>query len=138
MGAEGIPIDTFDGLLRDLLTWDLVVPGEGSDGKTWHLVERAQQQLGVLATARGPWPAERTAYLGRQCADCRGRRLTWLREGSYVCDSCLQNRLAVHSERAHQHCPAHAQTAPVGSSPPAKDRRLSAPARPRDVPRAQD
>ncbi len=94
MGAEGIPIDTFDGLLRDLLTWDLVVPGEGSDGKTWHLVERAQQQLGVLATARGPWPAERTAYLGRQCADCRGRRLTWLREGSYVCDSCLQNRLA--------------------------------------------
>jgi hypothetical protein len=94
VGGEEIPIDTFDGLLRDLLAWDLVVPGEGDDAQTWHLVARAQQQLGVLAIGRGPWPAERTAYVGRQCADCRGRRLTWLREGSYVCDPCLQKRLA--------------------------------------------
>ena len=93
MGGEEIPIETFDGLLRDLLTWDLVVPGEGDDAQTWNLVARAQRQLGVLASARGPWPAERTAYLGRQCADCGGRRLTWLREGSYVCDPCLQKRL---------------------------------------------
>ncbi len=94
MGGEEIPIDTFDGLLRDLLAWDLVVPGEGDDAQSWQLVARAQQQLGVLAIGRGPWPVERTAYLGRRCAHCGGRRLTWLREGSYICDPCLQKRLA--------------------------------------------
>lgn len=88
MGREEIPIDTFDALLRDLLTWDLVVPAEGDDPQTWQLVARAQQRMGVLAKSRGPWPAERTAYLGRLCADCRRRQLTWRRGDAYVCDPC--------------------------------------------------
>ena len=93
MGEEEIPIDTFDAMLRDLVTWDLAVPGEGDDAQAWHLVARAQQRLGELAIARGPWPAERTVYLDRTCADCCRRRLTWLRDGTYVCDPCWQKRL---------------------------------------------
>jgi hypothetical protein len=91
MGEPEIPIGTFDALLRDLVTWELVAPGEGA--QTWHLVERAQQRLGELMTARGPWPAERTAYVGRPCADCRQRELTWLHDGTYVCNPCWQKRL---------------------------------------------
>lgn len=94
MGAQEIPIDTFDALLRNLLSWDLVVPGEGDDPQAWHLAARAQQRLGVLAMSRQPWPAERTAYVDRQCGDCGRRQLTWLREGTYVCDPCWQKRLA--------------------------------------------
>jgi hypothetical protein len=93
MGEKEIPIDTFDALLRDLVTWDLVVPGEGDDAQAWHLVARAQQRLGELMIARGPWPAERTVYLERLCADCLRRHLTWLRDGTYVCDPCWQKRL---------------------------------------------
>ena len=70
MGGKEIPIETFDALLRDLVTWDLVVRGEGDDSQTWRLVARAQQRLGELMIARGPWPAERTVYLDRLCADC--------------------------------------------------------------------
>jgi hypothetical protein len=57
MGEKEIPIETFDALLRDLVTWDLVVPSEGDDAQAWHLVARAQQRLGDLAATRGPWPA---------------------------------------------------------------------------------
>lgn len=93
MGEKEIPIETFDALLRDLVTWDLVVPSEGDDAQAWHLVARAQQRLGDLAATRGPWPAGRTAYLGRQCADCGRRQLTWVRDGTYLCDPCWQERL---------------------------------------------
>jgi hypothetical protein len=93
MGEKEIPIDTFDALLRDLVTWDLVVRGEGDDAQTWRLVARAQQRLGELMIARGPWPAERTVYLDRLCADCGRRHLTWVRDGTYVCNPCWQKRL---------------------------------------------
>jgi hypothetical protein len=94
MGEEEIPIEKFDALLRDLVTWDLVVPGEGEDAEHWQLVARAQRRLADLAKTRGPWPSERTAYLDRQCADCQHRQLTWVRDGAYVCDPCWQKRLA--------------------------------------------
>ena len=100
MGGADFPIETYDALLRDLLTCGLVMRGEGEDGRSWHLVARAQQRLEDLAIAVGPWPTERTAILERQCADCRRRRLTWVREETYVCDSCWQKRLA--SARAVQ------------------------------------
>ncbi len=93
MGEKEIPIETFDALLYDLVTWDLVVQGEGDDSQTWRLVARAQQRLGDLAAARGPWPVERTAYLDRRCADCGLRQLTWVRDGTYLCDPCWQDRL---------------------------------------------
>lgn len=38
MGEKEIPIETFDALLHDLVTWDLVVRGEGDDSQTWRLV----------------------------------------------------------------------------------------------------
>ena len=93
MGEKEIPIETFDAMLRDLVTWQLVVPGEGDDAQAWRLVARAQQRLGELMIARGPWPAERTVYLERLCADCLRRQMTWLRDGTYVCDPCWQKRL---------------------------------------------
>ena len=99
MGEKDIPIDTFDALLRDLVTWDLVVRGEGDDAQTWRLVARAQQRLGELAIARGPWPAERTVYLDRLCADCGRRHLTWVRDGTYVCNPCWQKRAGSTSHR---------------------------------------
>ena len=92
MGGEDFPIETFDALLRDLLTCGLVVRSEGDDGKNWRLVARAQQRLGDLAITVGPWPAERTAYLDRQCADCGRRKLTWVRKDSFLCDACWQKR----------------------------------------------
>ena len=100
MGEKEIPIDTFDALLRDLVTWDLVVRGEGDDAQTWRLVARAQLRLGELAIARGPWPAERTVYLDRLCADCGRRHLTWVRDGTYLCNPCWQKRLDERPRRA--------------------------------------
>ena len=94
MEQEEIPIETFDALLRDLVTWDLVVRGDRDGAETWCLVARAQQRLGELATARKPWPPERTAYLGRRCADCHRRQLTWERDGTYLCGPCLEQRLS--------------------------------------------
>jgi hypothetical protein len=92
VGEREIPVETFDALLRDLVTWNLVVPVEGDGQQVWHLVPRAQERLVQLTRTRGPWPAERTAYLGRRCADCGRRELTWMRHGAYVCDPCWQQR----------------------------------------------
>ena len=52
MGESEIPIETFDALLRDLVTWNLAVPGDGDDAQAWHLVARAQQRLGELTANR--------------------------------------------------------------------------------------
>jgi hypothetical protein len=110
MGEKEIPIETFDALLYDLVTWDLVVRGEGDDSQTWRLVARAQQRLGDLAAARGPWPAERTAYLNRRCADCGLRQLTWVRDGTYICDPCWQERLTEAQEEPITVAPAAAKS----------------------------
>lgn len=77
-------IQTFDPLLRDLITWGLV----STDGEHWELSERAQQRLSELAAASGPWPAEQTVYFGHRCHQCGLKALTRLREGVYVCDKC--------------------------------------------------
>ncbi len=94
MRDKEIPVETFDALLRDLVTWKLVAPGEGDHEGKWHLVPRAQQRLEELTKTRGPWPPERTAYLGRRCADCGQRELTWMRLGTYLCEPCWHQRLA--------------------------------------------
>ena len=93
MEKEEIPIETFDALLRDLLAWDLVVP-TGADSDSWRLVARAQERLEELVITKGPWPAERTVYFDRRCADCGKRQLTWMRDGQHMCDPCWQRRLA--------------------------------------------
>jgi len=109
MGQEQIPIETFHALLRDLLIWDLVIPGDSETGEAdaWRLVAPAQQQLTELATRRGPWPAEQTVYVNRRCSDCGLRQLTRLRDGAYVCSRCWQSRSARGQE----------DSANVGSAP---------------------
>jgi ribosomal protein L37AE/L43A len=77
-------IRTFDPLLRDLITWNLVK----ADGDRWELSERAQRRLAELAEASASWPAERTVYMGHRCDRCGARGMTRLREGAYVCDPC--------------------------------------------------
>ena len=59
-----------------------------------HLVGQAQERLEALAVAVGPWPAARTTYSHRQCADCRGRKLIWVRGNSSLCDSCWEKGFA--------------------------------------------
>jgi len=100
MGGEGFPVETFDEVLRDLLTCGLVARVTGNDSRGWQLVARAQQRLEELAIAVGPWPVERTVYLYRECADCRKRHLTWVRKDSNLCDLCSQRRLAPRAEPA--------------------------------------
>jgi hypothetical protein len=94
VGTDGFPIETFDEVLRDLLTCGLAVRGTGDDGQSWRLDPRAQQRLEHLAIAVGPWPAERSTYLTRQCAECRRRELVWVRKDSKLCDSCSKQRFA--------------------------------------------
>jgi hypothetical protein len=95
MGNQQIPIETFHGLLRDLLLWDLVVPGddEGDEAGSWRLVPQAQQRLTELAAAQKPWPADRTVYVDRRCSSCGLRQLTWLREGAYLCSRCWESQV---------------------------------------------
>jgi hypothetical protein len=95
MGDREMPVETFDALLRDLVTWNLVVPRPQDGAEAWELVPRAQQRLAELTRGRGPWPVERTAYLGRRCADCNRRQVTWMRHGEYVCEECWQRRLSL-------------------------------------------
>jgi hypothetical protein len=84
MAAVERSIRTYDPLLRDLLTWDLV----HADGERWELSERAQRRLAELAEASLAWPAEQTVYMGHRCDRCSARGLTRLRDGAYVCDPC--------------------------------------------------
>jgi hypothetical protein len=100
VGGQEFTIEAFDALLRDLMTCELAVRGKSGDAQRWHLVGPAQQRLDQLAIAPGPWPAERTAYLNVQCAECRRRKLTWVRKDSRLCDSCLQKHLASCTSRA--------------------------------------
>ena len=81
-------IQTYDPLLRDLITWGLVE----RDEERWALSERAQRRLSELAEASAPWPAEQTVYFGHRCERCDTRALTRLREGAYVCDACWSRR----------------------------------------------
>lgn len=93
-GPKDIPVETFDALLRDLVTWDLVVPGEQGDEEGWQLAPRAKRRLSELTSTRSPWPVERTAYFGRRCADCRRHAPTRLREGVHICEQCWQERVS--------------------------------------------
>ena len=71
MREDEIPIETFNAMLRDLLTWRLVVEGDGDDAGTGNGSSSAGPTTpGELSIVRGPWPTERTAYPSRRCAEC--------------------------------------------------------------------
>jgi hypothetical protein len=46
---EEILIETFDALVRDLVTWQLVLSDKSTDQDAWKLVPRAQERLKALA-----------------------------------------------------------------------------------------
>jgi len=101
MGGKGFPIETYDWLLRDLLTCGLVTRENGQEAQGWHLDAGAQERLDFLAVAVGAWPDELTSYVDRQCPDCRRRQLTWVRKNPLVCDLCWQKHLFAQPALAH-------------------------------------
>ncbi|MGD0255800.1 MAG: hypothetical protein ABSB99_09675 [Acidimicrobiales bacterium] len=90
------PIETFDSLLRDLVSWGLV-ERQDTDTETrtpWQLVPDAQHRLDeLLSRARVPG-AEADFYLDHLCADCHQRGLTKHHGGSYLCETCWTERQA--------------------------------------------
>jgi hypothetical protein len=89
-------IETFDALLRDLLTWGLVEPvvtDNAAQRTVWQLTGAAQRRLTELAAPLGPCPAHKIVFLDHFCADCQERRLTRLHDGVYLCDDCAAARL---------------------------------------------
>jgi uncharacterized membrane-anchored protein len=97
--------EKFDPLLRDLLAWGLVEPGQpADDNATWHLADDARHRLEDLHT-QAETRQSQVVYFDRVCAGCRRRQLTRRHDGTYLCDACF----------------AHAQTPAVGT--PAGDQR---------------
>ena len=86
--TTNMPIDRFDPLLRDLLTWGLIVPTQSGEAPRWKLAEAAEERLCELAAGADPGPPEMVVRLGRRCAKCQDRRPTWLRGGAYICEAC--------------------------------------------------
>ncbi len=79
------PMDRFDPLLRNMLSWDLVV--ETEDG-SWILRPEVVERLGHLARYTRPNEPSEVVYFGHICAGCRSNGLTRLRDGVYLCDEC--------------------------------------------------
>ena len=121
--GHSYPINRFDALLRDLITWGLVDQEETKDGPSWRLVDAAQRRLGELMWPGHPLVAEAVIYLDHRCADCHLRAPTRLHEGSYLCDACW----AMRSEAA--------ATLPSPEAPPPPRRRFR---RSRERPAGQD
>lgn len=100
-GTPRYPVQTFDPLLRDLVTWGLVSRAEpdelGPDefGRdTWRLSPVAQDRLSELvAGAVVPVP-ERLVYFDHLCARCHLRGPTRLHGGAYLCAPCLEEERA--------------------------------------------
>ncbi len=84
-------IETFDSLLRDLVTWDLVARA-GPKAKPWQLVAAAQARLDELVEPAGPIAADQLVYLDHLCASCHFRGRTRLHDGLYLCDDCTERR----------------------------------------------
>lgn len=83
-----IPIETFNPLLRSLLTWGLVEHVEGADGcPRWVLIEEVQERLDALTPPPREAPAS-LAYLDHLCGRCREQRLTHLIDGRFLCERC--------------------------------------------------
>jgi hypothetical protein len=81
------PVERFDPLLRALLSWDLVSPGDGDGGTTWQLTPEAQRRVSQLARTRSQ-PDEAVVHLGGRCEQCRRRRTLRLSGGRLLCDDC--------------------------------------------------
>ncbi len=98
-----------DALLRELMTLRLVEPDSQADQQSWRLTRQAQHRLEALASPA--LPAEKLIYFGHHCARCHLHAATRLRDGAFLCFSCLAS-------------PAPEPT-PIGADPgPQASRRL--------------
>ncbi|MDA8318048.1 MAG: hypothetical protein M0010_23205 [Actinomycetota bacterium] len=79
------PIEQFDPLLRNMLTWDLVQ--ETGDGR-WDLRPDVAERLATLARYTNRSEPSEVVYFGHVCAGCKSNGLTRLRDGMYLCDEC--------------------------------------------------
>jgi hypothetical protein len=94
--GHSYPIDRFDALLRDLVTWGLVRRKDTENGPSWQLVDAAERRLEELLRPGPPLVAEVVIYLDHRCVDCRRRVPTHLHGDAYLCDACW----ALRSEAA--------------------------------------
>lgn len=79
------PIERFDPLLRNMLSWHLV---EETDSGSWELRPDVVERLSGLAKyTRRNEPSE-VVYFGHICVGCRSNGLTRFRDGQYLCDEC--------------------------------------------------
>ncbi|MGH8982004.1 MAG: hypothetical protein ACRDWE_13475 [Acidimicrobiales bacterium] len=79
------PVEKFDPLFRNLLSWRLVEPSP--DGG-WVLHPEVEERLTQLSHVRRGSDASEVVYFGHACVVCRACGLTRLRDGQYICDSC--------------------------------------------------
>lgn len=91
------PIETFDPILRDLVTWQLVVRDESGDGAPWRLAERAERRLDALLTSNAKFAADSLIYFDHICASCRRHAPTRLHQGAYLCEDCWRRERATVS-----------------------------------------
>lgn len=82
---EEHPIERFDPLLRNLLSWGLV---ERTAEGGWRLRPETHARLDRLAHVTDRAEASEIVYFGHSCASCRSSGMTRLRDGVYLCDSC--------------------------------------------------
>lgn len=79
------PIEQFDPIFRNLLSWRLVEPTPGGG---WVLHPDAADRLTHLSQAARSAESAEIVYFGHPCAVCRASGLTRLRDGQYICDAC--------------------------------------------------
>ncbi len=81
-----VPLERFDVLLRELLSFGLAERGD--DGR-WHFTAGVDDRLTALAASQRP--AERPVLrFGTACAACHALRPTRPHGGRHLCDDCIR------------------------------------------------
>ncbi|MGP0029433.1 MAG: hypothetical protein ACLPVF_02885 [Acidimicrobiales bacterium] len=86
--TEGAVETRIDTLLRELMASGLVEPQAPGEQEPWRLTRQAQHGLEALASPA--FPADQLIYFGHHCARCHVHAATKLRDGAFVCFSCLE------------------------------------------------
>ena len=81
---SGHPIERFDPLLRNLLSWGLVEETAGG----WALRDDVSARLTHLTQLTSRNAPGEVVFFGHACAVCRSSGLTRLRDGRYLCEAC--------------------------------------------------
>ncbi|GEM_PF-2566874 len=105
------PIESFDSLLRNLLTYDLV---EQSDDR-WVLRPFAARRLSELADA-APQHARISVYIGYLCERCHAAGITRAFQGQRLCDACIRAAMEQPNGTAPESAPPVPRPAQPGPS----------------------